>query len=145
MEALRRLNRNDIFSLVVYDHEVDSLIPAQSASLTEWMESRIHGIQPRENTALFGGVSQGAAELKKNMPNPYIHRLILLSDGLANVGPNSPADPARLGTGLLKEGISVSQDRALDLYNAGDAYERTKHHTHTLDLSPAAGCPMHEA
>ncbi len=108
MEALRRLNRNDIFSLVVYAHEVDSLIPAQSASLTEWMESRIHGIQPRGNTALFGGVSQGAAELRKNITTPYTHRLILLSDGLANVGPSSPADLARLGTGLLKEGISVT-------------------------------------
>jgi Ca-activated chloride channel family protein len=108
LEALRRLNRNDIFSLVVYDHEVDSLIPAQSAGLTEWMESRIHGIQSRGNTALFGGVSQGAAELRMNITKPYIHRLILLSDGLANVGPSSPGDLARLGAGLLKEGISVT-------------------------------------
>ncbi len=46
---------------------------------------------------------------------------------------------------VISNEIAVSQDRALDLYNAGDAYERTKHHTHTLDLSPAAGCPMHEA
>ena len=37
-----------------------------------------------------------------------LRRLILLSDGLANVGPNSPADSARLGTELLKEGISVT-------------------------------------
>jgi len=108
VEALRRLNRNDVFSLVVYDHEVQSLVPAQSAGLTEWIESRIHGIRPGGNTALFGGVSQGAAELRKNIVNPYIHRLILLSDGLANVGPSTPGDLARLGTGLLKEGISVT-------------------------------------
>jgi Ca-activated chloride channel family protein len=34
--------------------------------------------------------------------------VILLSDGLANVGPSRPDDLARLGASLLKEGISVS-------------------------------------
>jgi Ca-activated chloride channel family protein len=34
--------------------------------------------------------------------------VILLSDGLANVGPSSPADLARLGAALIKENISVT-------------------------------------
>jgi Ca-activated chloride channel family protein len=34
--------------------------------------------------------------------------VILLSDGLANVGPSNPDDLARLGAALLKEGISVT-------------------------------------
>jgi Ca-activated chloride channel family protein len=34
--------------------------------------------------------------------------VILLSDGLANVGPSSAADLGRLGAALLKEGISVT-------------------------------------
>lgn len=62
-------------------------------------------------TALFGGVSQGAAELRRHLedtPREYVHRMILLSDGLANVGPSSPNDLARLGVSLAKEGISIS-------------------------------------
>lgn len=108
IEALRRLGPRDLFSLVVYDHQVQTLVPPQSARNTEWIEARIRSIGPGGNTALFGAVSQGAAEVRRNIDGPYVHRLILLSDGLANVGPSSPVDLARLGAALLKEEISVT-------------------------------------
>lgn len=106
--ALRRLSGEDIFSLVIYDHEVETLVPAQSAANTEWIESRIRSIHSRGNTALFAGVSQGAAEVRKHLESKYVHRIMLLSDGLANVGPSTPADLGRLGASLMKEGISVT-------------------------------------
>jgi len=108
IDALRRLNRNDVFSLVVYDHEVETLVPAQQAENLEWIEARIRSIHPRGNTALFAGVSQGAAEIRKNLDDRFISRIILLSDGLANVGPSSPADLGRLGASLRKEKVAVS-------------------------------------
>ncbi len=108
IEALRRLGGRDLFSLVVYDHNVETIIPAQSAARTEWIESRIRSIGPGGNTALFGGVSQGAAEIRRNLNSRYVHRVILLSDGLANVGPSTPEDLGRLGAALIKEGISVT-------------------------------------
>lgn len=106
--ALRSLGPQDLFSMVIYDHEVQTLIPPQSASNTEWIESRIRSIGAGGNTALYGAVSQGAAEVRKNLYSKYVHRIVLLSDGLANVGPSSPADLARLGAALIKEGISVT-------------------------------------
>jgi Ca-activated chloride channel family protein len=108
IEALRRLGGDDIFSLVIYDHNVETIVPAQSARNTEWIEARIRQIYAGGNTALFGGVCQGAAEVRKNINRGYINRVILLSDGLANVGPDSPDDLGRLGTSLLKEDISVT-------------------------------------
>lgn len=106
--ALRMLGPQDIFSLVVYDHQVHTLIPPQSAANSEYLEERIRHIEVGGNTALFGAVSQGAAEIRKNLDKNFVHRVVLLSDGLANVGPSSPADLARLGAALLKEGISVT-------------------------------------
>ena len=106
--ALRRLDSRDLFSLIAYDHQVETLVPAQSAANSEWIESRIHNIVAGGNTALFSAVNQGAAEVRRNLSQPYVHRVILLSDGLANVGPSSPSDLARLGTALVKEGISVT-------------------------------------
>ena len=106
--ALRRLDRQDIFSLVVYDHEVETLVPAQRAENLEWIEGRIRSISSRGNTALFAGVSQGAAEIRKNLDDRYVSRLLLLSDGLANVGPSSAEDLGRLGTSLRKENVSVT-------------------------------------
>lgn len=108
IEALRHLAPQDIFSVVVYDHRVETIVPAQSARRVEWIESRIRRIQSGGNTALFGGVSQGAAEVRKNLNRDYVHRIILLSDGLANVGPSSPEDLGRLGAALIKEDISVT-------------------------------------
>jgi Ca-activated chloride channel homolog len=109
MTALHRLGSQDLFSLVVYDHTVRTLVPPQSPTANrDWIETQIRGISTGGNTALFGAVSQGAAEVRKNLGGEYVHRVLLLSDGLANVGPSSPADLGRLGAALLKEGISVT-------------------------------------
>jgi len=108
IEALRHLGPMDIFSVVVYDHNVSTVVSAQHAKNIEWIEGRITQIRSGGNTALFGGVSQGAAEVRKNLDGNYVHRIILLSDGIANVGPSSPEDLGRLGAALIKEDISVT-------------------------------------
>lgn len=108
IEAVRRLGPDDLISVVVYDHEVETIVPAQRAANAEWIEGRIRSIRSRGNTALFAGVSQGAAEVRKNEDRRFTHRILLLSDGLANTGPAQPADLERLGRALMKERISVT-------------------------------------
>ncbi len=108
IEALTRLGLQDIFSVVVYDSNVNTIIPAQNAKDIQGIIRRIQQIRAGGSTALFGGVSQGAAEIRKNIENDYIHRIVLLSDGLANVGPRMPDDLGRLGAALIKENISVT-------------------------------------
>ena len=46
--------------------------------------------------------------MRKFLSKESINRVILLSDGQANVGPNSPEALAELGSSLIKEGISVT-------------------------------------
>jgi len=108
IEALTRLGLQDIFSVVVYDSNIHTIVPAQNARNIHGIIRTIQQIRAGGSTALFGGVSQGAAEIRKNLENNYIHRIILLSDGLANVGPRMPADLGRLGAALIKENISVT-------------------------------------
>jgi len=109
IEALHRLDRRDMFSVVIFDHEVSTLISPQSPTDAAWLERQIHSVTARGNTALFAGVSQGAAELRKNLERSgFVHRVLLLSDGEANVGPSSPDDLGRLGAALRREGISVT-------------------------------------
>lgn len=109
LEVLRRLSSDDIFSLVAYESGVQTLIPAQPVGNGRAIERAIRSIQPGGNTALFAGVSQGASEVRKYFEcGGYVNRIVLLSDGLANVGPSSPEDLGRLGAALLKEGISVT-------------------------------------
>ena len=109
IEAVRRLGADDVFSLVTFDHEVETLVPATRVGDCRVIEARIRSIVARGNTAIYGGVTQGAAELRKHLEDRrFTHRLVLLSDGLANNGPSSPDDFARLGTALGREHISVS-------------------------------------
>jgi Ca-activated chloride channel family protein len=109
LEAVRRLAPDDIVALVVYDTSVQTLIPAQRVGDGRRLEQAICGIEVGGNTALYGGVTRGAAEVRRHMEDRrFVNRVILLSDGLANVGPNSPEDLGRLGASLMKEGISVT-------------------------------------
>jgi Ca-activated chloride channel family protein len=109
LEAVRRLSPDDIVALVVYDTGVQTLVPAQRVGDGRRLEQAIRGIEVGGNTALHGGVTRGAAEVRRHMEDRrFVNRVILLSDGLANVGPSSPEELGRLGTSLLKEGISVT-------------------------------------
>jgi len=106
--ALHRLNRDDIISIVAYDDSVNVLVPATRVSDRENITAAIERLQPGGSTALFAGVSKGAAEVRKFIEKNRVNRVILLSDGIANVGPSSPATLGELGNSLAKEGITVS-------------------------------------
>ena len=107
-EAIRRLDSKDIVSVVAYDHTSEVVIPAQYVSEKEALIARIRSIEPRGSTALFDGVTAGANELRKFRGKCEISRVLLLSDGQANVGPSSPEELGRCGALLMKEGIAVS-------------------------------------
>ena len=109
LEAVRRLAPDDIVALVVYDTRVQTLVPAQRVGDGRRLEQAICGIEVAGNTALYGGVTRGAEEVRRHMESGrYVNRVILLSDGLANVGPSSPDELGRLGASLVREGISVT-------------------------------------
>jgi Ca-activated chloride channel family protein len=117
VEAVQRLSRDDVFSLVTYSDRIETLLPAAPARDGEALARAIGRIGADGNTALFGGVSQGASEIRKHLTEQYVHRILLLSDGLANVGPATPEELGRLGASLRKESISVTTIGVGDDYN----------------------------
>lgn len=106
--AVDRLRADDILSVVVYDSNVQVLVPATKVGDGEMFRRAIRTIQAGSSTALFAGVSKGAAEMRKFLARDRVNRLVLLSDGLANVGPQSPGELGDLGASLLEDGISVT-------------------------------------
>jgi len=107
-EAIRRLDPKDIVSVVAYDNRSEVIVPAQYVSEKESLIARINSIQACGGTALFDGVSAGAAELRKFRGKCEISRILLLSDGQANIGPSSAEELGRYGALLMKEGVAVS-------------------------------------
>ena len=108
IDAINLLHPDDIVSIVTYDSTVNVLVPATKLTDKQSVIEKIRGIKPSGNTALFAGVSKAAAEVRKFLGKERVNRVILLSDGLANVGPSSPGELGSLGKSLLKENISVS-------------------------------------
>lgn len=106
--AIDRLGAEDIVSVVVYDSTVNVIVPATKASDRDTIRQAIHQIEAYGNTALFAGVSKGAAELRKFLDRERVNRVVLLSDGLANVGPSSAGELGQLGASLVRDGIAVT-------------------------------------
>lgn len=106
--AVQRMDPNDIVSVVTYDSTVRVIVPATKAADKKLIIDAIRRVGPGGNTALFAGVSKGADELRKFLDRNRVNRLVLLSDGLANVGPSSPGDLQNLGAGLSRQGMTVT-------------------------------------
>jgi Ca-activated chloride channel homolog len=115
--AIDQLKPTDTFSLVQFDDQVDVLIPAQPVEDKERLKEIVNRIEPGGSTALYAGVQEGAHQLRKYFDEKNVNRVILVSDGIANVGPSSPGELAELGRSLREEGSSVSTVGLGDDYN----------------------------
>src|SRR5437773_2567684 len=117
MALVDRLGPEDLFSFVTYSDRAELVFPAQEVEDKEALKRRISRIQPGGSTALYAGVELGAEQVQKHLSGERINRVILLSDGLANVGPSSPRDLRRLGGTLSERGIAVTTIGVGDDYN----------------------------
>lgn len=106
--ALQRLAAEDVVALVVYNHGVDVLQPAARLGADHALKQKIERVEADGRTALYAGVVAGADEVKKHLAARSVNRVILLSDGLANVGPSTPRELGELGRELGAKGISVT-------------------------------------
>ena len=106
--AINRLGSRDIVSVIAYSGRVEIIQSATRATDKELVTESIRRIHAGGSTALFAGVTRGAAELRTYLKRNQINRVILLSDGQANVGPKTPYELGQLGEQLSEEGISVS-------------------------------------
>jgi Ca-activated chloride channel homolog len=117
MQLVDRLAPDDIFSLVIFSDSARVLVPAQHVEDKDALKEKIESIEADGSTALYAGVKMGADQLGEFFSSKRINRVILLSDGLANVGPSSPRQLRRLGSDLAERGISVTTIGVGDDYN----------------------------
>jgi Ca-activated chloride channel homolog len=117
MQLVDRLTPNDIFSLVIFSDEAQVLVPAQKVTDKDALKEKIESIEANGSTALYSGVKTGADQLEEYFSSKRINRVILLSDGLANVGPSTPRELRRFGNSLAERGISVTTIGVGDDYN----------------------------
>lgn len=106
--AVDRLDCSDILSVVAYNHQVEVLVPATKLTDKRAVREEIRRLNADGNTALYAGVQKGADEVRKFLERQRVNRIVLISDGLANVGPSSPDVLGKLGCQLAEDGMSVT-------------------------------------
>ena len=115
--AVNQMNENDIVSVVVYDSDVNVLVPATKLTDKKSVLEKIDTINADGTTALYAGTEKGAEEVKKFFDKGRVNRVILLSDGMANVGPSEPSNLKKLGQKVGGDGITVTTLGLGDGYN----------------------------
>lgn len=106
--ALDSLRPADTVAVVAYDDAPEVLMSTEPFLERQYAEQVIRSIRANGRTALYGGVVAGAEELRKYRDDGKVNRIVLLSDGMANVGPSTPSELGQLGRTLGEEGMAVT-------------------------------------
>ncbi len=85
-----QLEKDDILSVVVYDDEVDTVVSPQAVTNKSALKNSIHNVRAGGITNLSGGWLKGCEHVKTQLDPQKINRVLLLTDGHANMGIQDP-------------------------------------------------------
>jgi Ca-activated chloride channel homolog len=105
---LNQMSSRDRLGIVIYDDAVNTILPSSPVENTQRIRELLYSLSPGGSTNLAGGLQQGFEEVRKNFRPELVNRVILLSDGLANVGIIDPEQIAALVRNIRERSISVS-------------------------------------
>ena len=108
--AVARLDDRDRVSLVVYDDQIDVLMASAHATpaVRDDVRKALGAITPRGTTALFDGYLHGASQVAAHVEARSLGKVLLLTDGLANVGLQDSAEIARHVAELRARSVHTS-------------------------------------
>jgi Ca-activated chloride channel family protein len=112
--VISQLDENDRLSIVLYDNYVNVLCEPQRVTDKQFLRDKVQTITADGSTNLEGGMRKGF-ELVKSVKSllggkdEMVNRVILLSDGLANVGISDPVELSKISNNYFnEERISIS-------------------------------------
>ncbi len=86
VRVVEGLRKTDRLSFVIYDDQIDTLLPNQPCTDPRKIMDLIGTVTARGSTNLGGGLERGYEQARKALDGDYVNRTILISDGLANRG-----------------------------------------------------------
>lgn len=109
-EALARLDDRDRFSIVVYDDQIDVVVESTPASAEARRNAtdRLSHIDARGSTNLADGWLRGCEQVATHLSAEGVDRVLLLTDGLANVGMTDRDELAHHAGELRARGVSTT-------------------------------------
>jgi Ca-activated chloride channel homolog len=105
--VMERLEGDDRVSLVTFDDRVEVPLPSSPARSVN-ISGVLNGIQDRGSTNLHGGWLEGGTQVASSLKSGALNRVLLLSDGMANVGETNADRIASDVRGLAARGVSTT-------------------------------------
>ena len=105
---LHSLAANDRVAIVAYGTNPEVISPAREVGDGRWIDAAINRIYPGGSTNLHGGLMLGFQEVDRNFDIRRNNRVILLTDGIANIGVTAPEQIAAAAKAYNDRGIYLS-------------------------------------
>jgi Ca-activated chloride channel homolog len=99
---------SDRLSVVTFDDRIEVLFPSEPVTNKQAMKDLIARVTARGSTALHEAWVRGGLTVSERMLDQGINRVVLITDGLANVGITSTDEIVTQSMGLYQRGVSTS-------------------------------------
>ncbi|HEX2905810.1 MAG TPA: VWA domain-containing protein, partial [Phototrophicaceae bacterium] len=106
--VVQNLGANDLLSVVLYNHDIEVLLPPQTLGNKDTVIQRLGGIKTGGTTNLSGGWLESCNLVAQNQAADRLNRVIIMSDGLANRGITDQARLVGLAQKKREQGISTT-------------------------------------
>ncbi len=115
--VIEQLLPTDRVSVTIYDDQIETIVPSTLLQNKTQIIHQIQRLQARNMTALHAGWLEGGMQVSKHLNPEHLNRVMLLSDGLANVGETNPDVIGSDVHGLSQRGVSTTTLGVGDNYN----------------------------
>jgi Ca-activated chloride channel family protein len=106
--CIDQLLPHDRVSVVIFDDVVEVLIPSQPVENKALLQARLNEVFARNSTALHEAWVRGGMQVSSHLEDGAINRVLLITDGLANVGLTSTDEIVTQAKGLHERRVSTS-------------------------------------
>jgi len=111
-ESLRKMTKNlkedDTVSLVTYAGSTRVVLEPTSAAKQDKIFAAIDDLRASGSTGMASGIDLAYERAAKSLKPGHISRVVILSDGDANVGPHTHEELLKIITARAKEGVTLS-------------------------------------
>lgn len=108
MFCVDQMLSTDRLSVVTFDDRIEVLFPSELVTNKQAMKDLIARVTARGSTALHEAWVRGGLSVSERMLDQGINRVVLITDGLANVGVTNTDEIVTQAMGLCQRGVSTS-------------------------------------
>ncbi|MBX2803863.1 MAG: VWA domain-containing protein [Myxococcales bacterium] len=102
------MHSGDTYSLVAFSDDAHTVVPSTEVRDLGRIERAVDRIFEGGGTNLYAGMDRGAREVRGALTGGDVGRVIVLSDGNANVGITDGSAMARFAADLVSDGVTLS-------------------------------------